>query len=341
MQTSEMFPGKRRSGPSFEDTKAHTSIVGLIGRNVALKKRGREHVGLCPFHNEKTPSFKVDDTKRTFHCFGCCAHGDVFDFLRLTQGMELHEALEHLAIEAGIIPDREGRTRPIKQPTAPPQARDDQDEQNRIDFARQKWHEAVPLANSPAETYLRGRGLKPGLDGWPPSLRYHMNLTHGPTGLSLPALVAAIAVWPGRDVTGLHRTFLTMDGRKKAPVSNPKMMIGRCGGGAVRLAPAGPELVLSEGLENALAVQQETGLPVWATLSTSGLRAVILPPETTVITIAADADEAGEKAAQAAARRFIAEGRTVKIARPPQGQDFNDVLLAQGNQITQQVRGYG
>ncbi len=89
--------------------------------------------------------------------------------------------------------------------------------------------------------------------------------------------------------------------------------------------------MLSEGIETGLSVQQATGLPVWATLSTSGLRAVILPPATTVVTIAADGDEAGEVAAQAAARRFIAEGRTVKIARPPKGMDFNDVLLLPGN----------
>ena len=104
------------------------------------------------------------------------------------------------------------------------------------------------------------------------------------------------------------------------------MMIGKCAGGAVRLAPVGPELVLSEGIESGLSVQQTTNKPVWATLSISGLRAVILPPEVKTVIIAADADEPGEKAAQEAARRFIAEGRTVKIARPPKGMDFNDML---------------
>jgi DNA primase len=64
-----------------------------------------------------------------------------------------------------------------------------------------------------------------------------------------------------------------------------------------------------------------------ATLSTSGLCSVILPPEVKTVIVAADGDEGGEEAAQAAARRFIAEGRKVKIARPPQGLDFNNVLL--------------
>ncbi len=199
-------------------------------------------------------------------------------------------------------------------------------QQQRVEFARRKWHEAVPLTDNPANTYLRERGLKPGPDGWPPSLRYHPALRHGYTGLLLPSLVAAITIWPGRNVVGVHRTFLRADGKGKAPVTNPKMMIGRCGGGAVRLAPAGPELVLSEGIETGLSVQQATNKPVWATLSTSGLRSVILSPVVTTVIIAADADEPGEKAAQEAARQFIAEGRTVKIARPPKGMDFNDLL---------------
>ena len=117
-----------------------------------------------------------------------------------------------------------------------------------------------------------------------------------------------------------------MDGKGKAPVTKPKMMIGRCGGAAVRLAPAGPELVLSEGIETGLSVQQATNKPVWATLSTSGLHSIILPPEVKTVIIAADADEKGEEAAQKAAKRFLAEGRTVKIARPPKGMDFNDLL---------------
>ena len=81
---------------------------------------------------------------------------------------------------------------------------------------------------------LRERGLAPGPDGWPLSLRYHASLKHGYTGLLLPALIAAITIWPDRDVVGIQRTFLRADGKGKAPVTKPKMMIGRCGGGAVR-----------------------------------------------------------------------------------------------------------
>ena len=149
----------------------------------------------------------------------------------------------------------------------------------------------------------------------------------------MPAMVAAVTTGPGRDVAAVHRTFLVADGRKKAPVSQNKMMLGPCSGGAVRLAAAGEELLLAEGIETALSVLQATGKPTWACLSTSGLKAVILPPEVKTVTIAADGDAAGEEAAQAAARRFYLEGREVKIARPPDGMDFNDLLMKPGNVI--------
>ncbi|MHC4067874.1 MAG: toprim domain-containing protein, partial [Planctomycetota bacterium] len=112
-----------------------------------------------------------------------------------------------------------------------------------------------------------------------------------------------------------------------------KMMLGPCAQGAVRLAPAGDELVLTEGIETALSILQATGKPTWACLSTSGLKTVILPPEVATVTIAADGDEPGLKAAEKAAARFCHEGREVKIARPPAGYDFNDLLMKPENVI--------
>ncbi len=277
----------------------------------------------CPAHDDREPSLSVRDGvdgEPVFNCFADCDWRDIKDVLRAR----------------GLLPERGARRcrhRRIRPPTAPKPQVVDVDQQQRIEFARRKWHEAVPIKDTPADVYLRARGLEPGPDGWPPSLRYHSSVKHGPTGLYLPAMLGAVAIYPSREVVGLHRTFLRADGRDKAPVSNNKMMIGKCAAGAVRLTPAGPEMLLSEGIETGLSVQQATGLPVWATLSTSGLRSVILPPEVELVIVAADGDEAGEIAAQAAARRFIAEGRKVKIARPPQGMDFNDVLLKPENVI--------
>ncbi len=111
------------------------------------------------------------------------------------------------------------------------------------------------------------------------------------------------------------------------------MMLGPCAGGAVRLAGPDKELVLAEGIETALSILQATGKPIWACLSTSGLKAVRLPPETRTIIIAADGDEPGLAAAEEAASRFYREGREVKIARPPAGMDFNDLLQLPENVV--------
>jgi len=83
------------------------ALAGLIGRRVKLTRRGREHVGLCPFHNEKTPSFTVSDDKGFFHCFGCGEHGDVISFVTRTEGLSFPEAVERLAGEAGLPMPRE------------------------------------------------------------------------------------------------------------------------------------------------------------------------------------------------------------------------------------------
>ena len=179
----------------------------------------------CPVHADHAPSLSIRDGvygETVFNCFAGCNWCDIKDALRAD----------------GLLPERGSSNAPERRrpPRAAPRP-DDSDQQQRIEFARRKWREAVPLTDSPAEVYLRERGLEPGPDGWPPSLRYHPALKHGPTGLLLPALVAAITIWPSRNVVGVHRTFLRMDGRAKAPVSRPKMMIGRCGGGNFWPAP--------------------------------------------------------------------------------------------------------
>ena len=99
------------------------------------------------------------------------------------------------------------------------------------------------------------------------------------------------------------------------------------GGGAVRLAPLGDVLMIGEGIETCLAAMQATELPAWAALSTSGLRAVDLPARVGEVIVLADGDDAGEAAARSCALRWKGEGRRVRIARPPHGSDFNDVLL--------------
>jgi hypothetical protein len=126
---------------------------------------------------------------------------------------------------------------------------------------------------------------------------------------------------------GIHRTFLARNGDGKAPVDPVKLMLGPCRGGAVQLVQRLDILMIGEGIETCLAAQQATGHPAWAALSTSGLRSLDLPREVRDVIVLADGDEAGEAAARDSALRWKRQGRRVRIARPPQGMDFNDMLL--------------
>ncbi len=325
MKTSEVSSEKGRAKPSIEDVKARTSIVGLVGRNVVLKKRGREHFGLCPFHNEKTPSFTVNEAKKSFYCFGCGARGDVFDYLRRTQGMELHEALEHLAIEAGMIPDREGRRRPTRQPIATPAAHGEppcQDNSNGR-LALKIWRASRPAPDTPGEAYFRHRSITIPI---PPTIRYHPGVRYERSGLLLPCMVAAVQA-PDRKVTAIHRTYIRDDGRGKAGVSTPKMALGPIGAGAVRLGPAAPALGLAEGIETGLSAMQLFDIPVCCSLSASRLDRLELPPETVEVHLLGDRGGPGVEAVERAAQTYQAQGRRVVVRLPPESYgDWNDAL---------------
>ena len=93
----------------LEQIRSRTHISEIVSRRVRLIRKGRgEHSGLCPFHDEKTPSFTVNDIKGFYHCFGCGAHGSIFDFVMKTDGLEFPEAVEILATEAGLqIPKKD------------------------------------------------------------------------------------------------------------------------------------------------------------------------------------------------------------------------------------------
>ena len=135
-----------------------------------------------------------------------------------------------------------------------------------------------------------------------------------------------------------HRTFLACNGNGKAPVHPAKMMLGPGCGGVVRLAEPGEVLMVGEGIETCLAAMQATGRAAWAALSTSGLRALDLPRDARDVIVLADGDEPGEAAARDCARRWKREGRRVRIARPPRGMDFNDLLKARAPSIEEDVR---
>ena len=86
----------------LEEISRRTDLVQLVGRRVKLTRKGRVFWGCCPFHKEKSPSFKVENERRTYKCFGCGAGGDAFKWLMETEGLTFPEAVERLAGEAGV-----------------------------------------------------------------------------------------------------------------------------------------------------------------------------------------------------------------------------------------------
>ncbi|MBQ9565347.1 MAG: DNA primase [Synergistaceae bacterium] len=86
----------------IQEIKNRLDILDVIGDRVRLHRAGRSYVGLCPFHNEKTPSFHVNPEKQTYHCFGCGKGGDLFSFVMEAEGVDFPQALELLAARAGV-----------------------------------------------------------------------------------------------------------------------------------------------------------------------------------------------------------------------------------------------
>tara|TARA_B110001452_G_scaffold123116_1_gene102078 strand:+ start:409 stop:2184 length:1776 start_codon:yes stop_codon:yes gene_type:complete len=88
----------------LDEIKTRLKVSTVVSKSVALKKRGKEYVGLSPFKNEKTPSFTVNDEKEFYHCFATSEHGNIFDFVMKTQNLKFGEAVKHLAQLAGMQP---------------------------------------------------------------------------------------------------------------------------------------------------------------------------------------------------------------------------------------------
>ena len=95
------------------DTKP--SIVEVVSRYLSHRRSGKEYVGLCPLHSEKTPSFTVNEDKGVFHCWGCGEGGDVITFIRKIEGLDFKGALAHLGLGDAVMPGRRSKGQPSKQ----------------------------------------------------------------------------------------------------------------------------------------------------------------------------------------------------------------------------------
>lgn len=193
------------------------------------------------------------------------------------------------------------------------------------------WSGSTPCQGTPAALYLAARGLARLAAS--PALRCRPDCWH-PEGGRYPALVALIEDAAGRPLA-VHRTYLKADGRK-AGVDPVKASLGPIWGGAIRLDPIAPELVIGEGIETAASAGRLLSLPSWAAVSAGNLaHGLVLPEQVRAVVVAADADRPGRRAADDAARRWRAEGRRVRIVAPDApGLDFNDLLLAGAAEVT-------
>ncbi|WP_428484908.1 DUF7146 domain-containing protein [Rhodopila sp.] len=206
---------------------------------------------------------------------------------------------------------------------------------------------AETLAGTPVAAYLAGRGIDLAeLTRQPRSLRYHPALWNRESHRHWPAMLAGITDAAG-DMVAVHRTWLALaeDGRwRKAPLQDPKMSLGRLAGGAVRLwrgasgkplarAPHDETVAIGEGIETALSVVMACPeLRVLYAVSLANMANVVLPPAVHTVILLKDEDGANVATTRAFARAidaFQTQGRSVRVARPPVGKDFNDALLAE------------
>ncbi len=140
----------------IQDLLNRVDIVDVVGRYVQLKKGGANFSGLCPFHNEKSPSFTVSPTKQFYHCFGCGAHGTAVGFLMEFSGMGFVEAVKDLAQGVGmVVPEQEDRLPPAQRAEQQAKSLALSDAMTHAcNFYRQQLRGARHAVD-----YLKGRGL--------------------------------------------------------------------------------------------------------------------------------------------------------------------------------------
>lgn len=339
------------------ELRAATDIVEVIGEHTRLKKAGRSWKGLCPFHNERTPSFTVDRDKGLYHCFGCGAGGDVIHFLRQIDRLDFPEAVEALAARFGVaIPRRAARG-----------PRDEQREKMLAAVAAAQKFYAAELAKpgNPAAAYLEKRNvpesvaralgvgyapagwetLAKGLGGaWPEALLVDAGLLqrrsegHGSYDRFRNRLVFTIRDERGRPV-GFSGRALSADDEPKylnspeSPVFLKKRLLYALTE-AREAIRRNERTVLAEGCFDHLALYlagvEETVASMGTALTAE--QAAKLKKLAPKVVLCYDGDPAGKNAARSALSHLLAQGLEVAVARLPAGEDPDDVRRLEGPQ---------
>jgi putative DNA primase/helicase len=250
-----------------------------------------------------------------------CGAGDGISLVMQKYGWTFREAAKQIETVIGSVST-----------DAPKRVRSDRDKR---DAMNKLWASSKPVeADDPAGRYLLRRA---GLSSYPSSLRTAYNVRYQSDCPSFHPAMIAMVTGPDGTPSILHRTYLSVDGRK-APVIEPRrLMPGTFAkGAAIRLAPTGDALGIAEGIETALSASVLFGVPCWAAVSAAMLAAWQPPPEAKRIIIFGDNDAsyAGQAAAYALATRLRSDDRVVEVQIPAKvGADWNEVHQLQLNLV--------
>ncbi|MEE8284347.1 MAG: DNA primase [Alphaproteobacteria bacterium] len=343
----------------LDEIRARIGLADRIARKVKLTKRGREFSGLCPFHNEKTPSFTVNEDKGFFHCFGCGAHGDVIGFVMRTENSSFPEVVERLAEEAGL-----------EVPVSSPEERRRAEQAVSLYGVTEKacaWFEATLKSPSGAvaRDYLAGRGLDSEAMarfriGYAPDSRERLKTALIGAGVTESLLVTAGLLIVPEDGRASYdrfrgRVIFPIFDRRGRPVAFGGRMLGE-GTPKYLNSPDTPlfqkghllygwshalkgaretgTLVVSEGYMDVIALIR-AGIPAMAPLGTAMTESQILAlwqvvPEPV---LSFDGDAAGARAAMRAAERalpLLKPGCSFRFVTLPRGEDPDSLVRSRG-----------
>lgn len=305
--------------------------AATIAKALGGHRSGSGYLMRCVVHDDRSPSLSVadgDDGKLLVFCHAGCDRLDILAELR-RRGLADDRPPEKVSQRATLSPPLPGRP--------------DEGQARRKARALQMWRGAVDrgIAGTPAETYLRNRGIDPNRlmtepPGWPETLIFSDDASTIPGRVPEPALVVAINDAKSGLVCAVHRIFLHPDG---APVRDDggrkiRLALGPVRGNAARLScwPDYPrdDWGIAEGIETALASRQLFQIPTWSAISAGNMVNIAPPYWARHCTIIADHDAPGLAAAQAAAARYheykhVESVRIVRAIRP--GADAADLVM--------------
>jgi len=344
----------------IDDLVERADIVDVVGSRLKLRKQGREYVALCPFHNEKSPSFTVSPEKQFYHCFGCGAHGTAISFLMDFDHLDFVEAVETLAEQMGLEVPREGG--------APDRPQPGTDLYGVMEAADRLYRQA--LRQSPeAVDYLKGRGLTGetagafGLgyapDAWDTLLKRLGSSPKGREQLFEAGLIKenergrvfdrfrGRIMFPIRDRRGRTIAFggRLIDPEAKGPkyLNSPETTLfhkseALYGFWEARQALGRLDRVLVvEGYMDVIALAQQGIRYAVATLGTATTREHLeqLFRQTSEVIFCFDGDRAGQEAAWRAMNNALPamrEGREARFLFLPQGEDPDSLVQQEGRE---------